>query len=76
MAAVPERPPAVAPDHAPRPSLAGECAGACGDLGTFIPHAIGAMTVAGLAPAGVLFGFGATFLAAGLFYGCRWRCSR
>ena len=31
-----------------------ECSGACGDLGTFIPHVIGAMTVAGLAPAGVL----------------------
>src|SRR5215218_4272352 len=46
-----------------------ECAGACGDLGTFIPHAIGAMTVAGLAPAGVLFGFGVSFVAAGLFYG-------
>jgi chromate transport protein ChrA len=36
-----------------------ECSGACGDLGTFIPHVIGAMTVAGLAPAGVLFGFAA-----------------
>jgi hypothetical protein len=35
-----------------------EASGACGDLGTFIPHVIGAMTVAGLAPAGVLFGFG------------------
>src|SRR6516164_5938999 len=34
-----------------------ECSGACGDLGTFIPHVIGAVTVAGLAPAGVLFGF-------------------
>ena len=35
-----------------------ELAGACGDLGTFIPHVIGAITVAGLAPAGVLIGFG------------------
>ena len=35
-----------------------EFGGACGDLGTFIPHVIGAMTVAGLAPVGVLFGFG------------------
>jgi MFS superfamily sulfate permease-like transporter len=52
-----------------RGSLAGECAGACGDLGTFIPHAVGAMTVAGLAPAGVLFGFGTFLVAAGLFYG-------
>src|SRR6476659_4522815 len=46
-----------------------ECSGACGDLGTFIPHVIGAITVAGLAPAGVLVGFGAFFIASGLFYG-------
>ena len=38
-------------------SLIREVSGACGDLGTFIPHVIGAITVAGLAPAGVLFGF-------------------
>ena len=46
-----------------------ELSGACGDLGTFIPHAIGAMTVAGLAPAGVLFGFAAFLIGTGLFYG-------
>ena len=46
-----------------------EFSGACGDLGTFIPHVIGAMTVAGLAPAGVLFGFAAFLIATGLFYG-------
>ncbi len=46
-----------------------ECSGACGDLGTFIPHVIGAMTVAGLAPAGVLFGFGVFLIGSGLFYG-------
>jgi MFS superfamily sulfate permease-like transporter len=46
-----------------------ESSGACGDLGTFIPHAIGAMMVAGLAPAGVLFGFAASLIATGLFYG-------
>ena len=46
-----------------------ECGGACGDLGTFIPHVVGAMTVAGLAPAGVLFGFSAFMIATGLFYG-------
>lgn len=51
------------------PSILQECSGACGDLGTFIPHVIGAMTVAGLAPAGVLFGFGAFLISAGLFYG-------
>lgn len=50
-------------------SVIRECAGACGDLGTFIPHVIAAMTIAELAPAGVLFGFGASFIAAGMFYG-------
>jgi MFS superfamily sulfate permease-like transporter len=53
----------------PNRSIIQEASGACGDLGTFIPHAIGAMTVAGLAPAGVLFGFGAFLIATGLFYG-------
>ena len=48
-------------------SVAQEAAGACGDLGTFIPYVIGAMTVAGLAPAGVLFGFGVSLGATGLF---------
>jgi len=46
-----------------------ECSGACGDLGTFIPHVIGAMTVAGLAPAGVLFGFAVFLIGTGVFYG-------
>lgn len=50
-------------------SLLDEAGGACGDLGTFIPHAIGAMTVAGLAPVGVLSGFGVFLIATGLFYG-------
>jgi predicted benzoate:H+ symporter BenE len=52
-----------------KPSIVHEARGACGDLGTFIPHVIGAMTVAGLAPAGVLFGFGAFLISTGLFYG-------
>lgn len=52
-----------------RPSIVQETSGACGDLGTFIPHVIGAMTVAGLAPAGVLFGFGVFLISTGLFYG-------
>jgi hypothetical protein len=46
-----------------------ECSGACGDLGTFIPHVIGAITVAGLGAAGVLFGFGVFLVGSGLFYG-------
>src|SRR5690349_20638580 len=57
--------PATAPP--PRRFLL-ECSGACGDLGTFIPHVIGAITVAGLAPAGVLFGFAAFLIATGLLY--------
>src|SRR4051812_18753652 len=46
-----------------------ECSSACGDLGTFIPHVVGAMTVAGLAPAGVLLGFAVFLIGTGLFYG-------
>lgn len=53
----------------PRKSLLRELNGACGDLGTLLPYAIGAMTVAGLAPLGVLLGFGAFLVASGLFYG-------
>ena len=45
-----------------------ECAGSCGDLGTFIPHVIGAITVAGLAPFGVLFGFAVFLIGSGWFY--------
>jgi len=59
--------PTTAPPR--RRRLPSELAGACGDLGTFIPHVIGAITVAGLAPAGVLVGFGAFFIASGLIYG-------
>jgi predicted benzoate:H+ symporter BenE len=50
-------------------SLIQECSGACGDLGTFIPHVIGAITVAGLAPGGVLLGFAVFLIGSGLFYG-------
>src|SRR5262249_43952385 len=45
-----------------------ECSGACGDLGTLVPHVIGAMTIAGFAPARVLFAFAAFLIATGLFY--------
>lgn len=56
-------------DPTPKCSFLQECSGACGDLGTFIPHAIGAMTVAGLAPVPVLSGFGVFLIGTGLFYG-------
>ena len=60
----------VRPDRdKPARCWVGELGGACGDLGTLLPYALGAMTVAGLAPAGVLLGFGAFLMAAGLFYG-------
>ena len=60
---------AEAPAITPARRFLLECSGACGDLGTFIPHVIGAITVAGLAPAGVLFGFAAFLIATGVFYG-------
>jgi MFS superfamily sulfate permease-like transporter len=47
---------------------AGEISGAFGDLGTFLPHTLGAITVAGLAPVGVLLSFGIFYVATGLFY--------
>lgn len=40
-----------------------EASGACDDLGTFIPRVVGAITVAGLAPAGVLLGFSLTLIS-------------
>lgn len=62
--------PADVPATVPRWRQAvAEIGGACGDLGTFIPHVIGAIAVAGLAPAGILVGFGAFFIASGAFYG-------
>lgn len=57
------------PTEDSRRSWLGEAGGACGDLGTFVPLVVGAMTVAGLSPAGVLAGFGAFLVAAGFAYG-------
>jgi hypothetical protein len=48
--------------------IAGDLGGAFGDLGTFLPHVLGAITVAGLAPTGVLLGFGLFYVTSGLFY--------
>jgi SulP family sulfate permease len=64
--------PVEAAEAAPLPRFAWnrrEVAGAVGDLGTFLPHIIGAITVAGMAPTGVLSSFGLFYLMAGLFYG-------
>ena len=54
--------------HPEAKGLAGDIGGALGDLGTFLPHALGAITVAGLAPVGVLLSFGVFYVASGLFY--------
>lgn len=43
--------------------------GAFGDLGTFLPHVIAAITVVGMSPSGVLVSFGLFYLAAGALYG-------
>lgn len=57
---------------APRPRFAwnlDEASGSLGDLGTFLPHIIGAITVVGMDPTGVLVGFGLFYVLAGSFYG-------
>ena len=61
-----------APPRFARPRLAwnlNEVSGALGDLGTFLPHIIGAVTVVGMPPTGVLVWFGLFYLAAGLAFG-------
>jgi predicted benzoate:H+ symporter BenE len=45
-----------------------EWAGAFGDLGTLIPFVVGYISVVGMDPGGVLFGFGFALLAAGIYY--------
>lgn len=49
-------------------SLLGDVAGAFGDLGTFLPHVLSALTVGGLSPAGVLVGFGLFYAGTGALY--------
>lgn len=51
-----------------RASLAGEVGGASADLGTLLPIMLGAIAVAGLAPGGVLTGFGVFLIATGLYF--------
>ena len=46
-----------------------EVSGALGDLGTFLPHIIGAITVVGMSPAGIFVTFGLFYALAGGFYG-------
>ena len=53
---------------APRLEPTRELAGACGDLGTFLPLTIGAILVGGLPAASVLAGFGLAYLLAAAVY--------
>ena len=56
----------------PRPRYAWnlhEASGALGDLGTFLPHIIGAITVVGMNPTGLFVGFGLFYALAGAVYG-------
>lgn len=46
-----------------------EISGAFGDLGTFIPHIVGAISVVGMAPTGIFLSFGLFYLFSGIFYG-------
>ena len=65
-------PPAAPPATRVRPRFAltlGEVSGALGDLGTFLPHIIGAITVVGMSPAGIFISFGLFYALAGGFYG-------
>lgn len=45
-----------------------EWSGALGDLGTLVPFLLAYVTVVGVAPAGMLMGFGAALVATGLYY--------
>ena len=47
----------------------GEVSGSLGDLGTFLPHIVGAITVVGMAPTGILTTFGIFYALSGAFYG-------
>lgn len=47
----------------------GEVSGALGDLGTFLPHIVGAITVVKMDPTGILTSFGLFYAFSGAFYG-------
>ena len=47
----------------------GEVSGSLGDLGTFLPHIIGAITVVKMDPTGILTTFGLFYACTGVFYG-------
>ncbi len=47
----------------------GEVSGSLGDLGTFLPHIVGAITIVGMEPTGILTTFGLFYPLSGAFYG-------
>jgi predicted benzoate:H+ symporter BenE len=47
----------------------GEISGSLGDLGTFLPHIVGAITVVKMDPTGILTTFGLFYAFSGVFYG-------
>ena len=47
----------------------GEVSGSLGDLGTFLPHIVGAITVVEMDPTGILATFGLFYAFTGAFYG-------
>lgn len=59
-----------APAVTGRPGFgSGEWSGAFGDLGTLVPFLLAYVTVVGIAPGGMLLGFGVALVATGLYYG-------
>src|SRR5579863_3759779 len=60
------------PSTSARPRFAwnmGEVSGSLGDLGTFLPHIVGAITVVKMDPTGILTTFGLFYAFTGAFYG-------
>ncbi len=51
-----------------RRRLFGDLAGACGDLGTFLPLVMGALALTGLPATGILVGFGLAYGLAATVY--------
>lgn len=49
-------------------SFWGELSGSIGDLGTFLPYVLGAISVAGFNPASIFTGFGLFYIFCGWFY--------
>jgi hypothetical protein len=60
------------PPSSRRPRFAwhmGEVSGSLGDLGTFLPHIVGAIKVVKMDPTGILTTFGLFYAFTGAFYG-------